>query len=87
MNANLMTCNAKAQGTRFLQRLIGNAVLVLVAVGLLGGYFAGTWLEGRYGHAPWFSFGGLVLGGVASVRKMVQILNEERRRKSRRPRS
>ncbi len=37
MNANLMTCNAKAQGTRFLQRLVGNAMLVLLAVGLLGG--------------------------------------------------
>ena len=50
-----------------------NDVRADLAVGLLGGYFAGSWLEGRYGHAPWFSFGGLVLGGVASVRKMVQI--------------
>jgi type IV pilus assembly protein PilQ len=35
MNANLMTCNAKAKGTGFLQRLAGNAILALAALCVL----------------------------------------------------
>ena len=65
---------------------VATTIPAMLAVGLLGGYFVGDWLEGRYGHDPWFSFGGLVLGGTASVRKIVQILNDEQRRKSRRRR-
>ncbi len=36
MNSNLMTCNATAQGTRFLQRLVANACLALAILCLLG---------------------------------------------------
>jgi type IV pilus assembly protein PilQ len=72
MNANLMTCNAKAQGTRFLQRLIGNAVLVLVAVGLLGG-----WQYARAEAAPLnslqeISYAGLPGNQVQIVFKLSQ---------------
>jgi F0F1-type ATP synthase assembly protein I len=52
----------------------------MMVIGLLGGYFAGAWLEGRYGHAPWLGFGGMVLGGAASVRKVVQAVRAEQRR-------
>lgn len=38
MNANLMTWNAMAQGTRFLQRLAGNAILALATLCLLSGW-------------------------------------------------
>jgi len=38
MNANLMTCNATAQGTRFLQRLAGKAILALATLCLLSGW-------------------------------------------------
>lgn len=56
------------------------ALPAMLVIGLLGGYFVGAWLEGRYGHAPWLSFTGLVLGGAASVRKVVQTLQTEQRR-------
>jgi F0F1-type ATP synthase assembly protein I len=58
------------------------ALPTMMVIGLLGGYFVGAWLEGRYGHAPWMSFGGLVLGGVASVRKVVQTVRAEQRRQN-----
>lgn len=63
-------------------RTLGVATVIpsMILVGLLGGYFLGAWLEGRYGYAPWLGFAGLVLGGVASVRKVVQLLREEQRR-------
>ena len=72
MNANLMTCNANAQGTRFLQRLIGNAMLVLVAVGLLGG-----WQYARAEAAPLnslqeISYAGLPGNQVQIVFKLSQ---------------
>ncbi len=56
------------------------ALPTMLVIGLLGGYFAGAWLEGRYGHEPWLSFSGMVLGGVASVRKVVQAVQSEQRR-------
>lgn len=59
------------------------AIPVMIVVGLVGGFFLGQWLEGRYGHAPWLSFGGMVLGGVASVRKVVQTVRSEQRRQQR----
>lgn len=65
---------------------VATTIPTMLAVGLIGGYFVGDWLEGRYGHDPWLSFGGLVLGGTASVRKMVMMLRDEQRRKSRRNR-
>jgi len=58
------------------------ALPTMMVIGLLGGYFAGVWLEGRYGHAPWLSFGGMVFGGVASVRKVVQTVQSEQRRQN-----
>ncbi len=65
---------------------VATTIPTMLAVGLIGGYFVGDWLEGRYGYDPWLSFGGLVLGGVASVRKMIMMLRDEQRRKSRRNR-
>jgi F0F1-type ATP synthase assembly protein I len=64
-------------------RTLGGATAIptMILVGLLGGYFLGHWLEGRYGHEPWLSFAGLVVGGVASVRKVVQVLQQEQHRK------
>jgi F0F1-type ATP synthase assembly protein I len=62
----------------------------MLVIGLVGGFFLGRWLEGRFGHAPWLSFGGMVVGGVASVRKIVQAVRKEQRRQEsgsgRRPR-
>ncbi len=52
----------------------------MILVGLVGGYFLGVWLEGRLGGAPWVGLGGLVMGGAASVRKVIQILRESSRK-------
>lgn len=60
------------------------AIGTMIAVGLLGGFFLGWWLEGHFGHRPWLSFAGMVLGGWASVRKVVQVLRIEQRRRERR---
>ena len=46
----------------------------MIVTGLVGGYFLGYWLERSLGYEPWISFCGLILGGVASVRKVVQLV-------------
>jgi F0F1-type ATP synthase assembly protein I len=55
---------------------VSAAVMIpsMILVGLVGGYFLGVWVQGRVGGAPWVGFLGLVLGGVAAVRKVVEIL-------------
>lgn len=60
-------------------RLIGRLGITLtipavLAVGPLGGYAAGTWLDGRWRTAPWGLFGGLLLGSVASGVQVYRIL-------------
>ena len=37
----------------------------------------GAWIEGRVGGEPWFGVGFAVLGGVASVRKIIQMVRDE----------
>ncbi len=46
----------------------------VLLVGPVLGYLLGSWLERRFDHAPWPSFGGIVLGLVASARQVIQIL-------------
>ena len=48
-------------------------------VGIVGGYLLGAWIQGRVGGEPWFGVGGAVLGGVASVRKVIQMVRAEPR--------
>ena len=74
-------------GTRLARRVktasqisAGAMIPSMILVGLVGGYFLGVWLEGRFGGAPWLGLGGLVLGGVASVRKVIQLLRAEGRK-------
>jgi hypothetical protein len=57
-------------------RSIGFYTLIptMMGVGPLLGYFAGSWLERRFGHAPWLSFGCVILGAVASVRQIILLL-------------
>jgi len=47
----------------------------VMVVGPVLGFLLGNWLEGRFGHAPWFTLGFVILGGVASVRQLVLILD------------
>jgi hypothetical protein len=53
----------------------------MILVGLVGGYFLGAWIQGRTGGEPWVAIGGVVLGGAASVRKIIQLLRTETRRR------
>lgn len=46
----------------------------MMVVGPVLGFLLGSWLESRFGHAPWFVLGFVILGGVASVRQVVLIL-------------
>jgi F0F1-type ATP synthase assembly protein I len=57
-------------------RSIGFATMIptMLGVGPLLGYLLGALLERRFGHAPWFGLGGVVLGGVASVRQVILLL-------------
>jgi F0F1-type ATP synthase assembly protein I len=69
-----------ARRARAAQQISAGAMIPsMILVGLVGGYFLGVWLEGRLGGAPWLGLGGLVLGGAASVRKVIQILRVQRR--------
>ena len=57
----------------------GAMIPTMILVGLVGGYLLGAWIQGRVGGEPWFGVGGAVLGGVASVRKIIQMLRTEAR--------
>jgi len=46
----------------------------MMGVGPLLGYLLGSLVERRYGYAPWISFGGVILGAVASVRQVILLL-------------
>ena len=46
----------------------------MLLLGMVGGYFLGVWIQGRWGGEPWWSIGGAVLGGAASVRKIIELL-------------
>lgn len=59
-----------------LARGVGAYLMIptMMGVGPVLGYLLGSWLERRYGYAPWLSFAGVVLGAVASVRQIIRIL-------------
>jgi ATP synthase protein I len=48
----------------------------MLLVGPVLGYLLGSWLEHRFGHAPWFVLGGVTLGFVASVRQVIRVLRQ-----------
>lgn len=52
----------------------GTMIPTMLGVGPVLGYLLGILLERRLGGAPWVSFGGVVLGGVASVRQVILLL-------------
>ncbi len=49
------------------------------------GYLAGSWLEGRYGFAPWGSLGGVVVGFIAALRSLLRLAAREEREERERP--
>lgn len=76
----------KFSGLRTAGYLLAIPGLLIVAP--LVGFFAGRWLDGRFGTLPWLSLAGVVLGFVAAGRETYQIyrryLAEEEERKRRR---
>ena len=46
----------------------------MMVISPVAGFLLGKWLEGRFGHAPWLSFLGLVLGAVAGGRQVMKIV-------------
>jgi F0F1-type ATP synthase assembly protein I len=57
---------------------LGGVPLIL-ATGPLVGYFAGRWLDGRLGTAPWLQFVFLGLGFAAAVRAIVRLVRRARK--------
>jgi len=57
----------------------GAMIPSMFLVGIVGGYLLGAWIQGRAGGEPWWGLGLAVLGGVASVRKIIQMVRAESR--------
>ena len=57
----------------------GAMIPSMFLVGIVGGYLLGAWIQGRVGGEPWWGLGLAVLGGVASVRKIIQMVRAESR--------
>jgi hypothetical protein len=55
----------------------GALIPSMILVGLVGGYLLGAWIGRRVGGEVWFGIGGAVLGGVASVRKIIELVRSE----------
>jgi len=46
-----------------------------IAVGVAVGYFAGNWLDQRYGWAPWGVLVGMMLGLIAGAYLLIKEVN------------
>jgi F0F1-type ATP synthase assembly protein I len=57
----------------------GAMIPSMFLVGIVGGYLLGAWIQKRAGGEPWWGLGLAVLGGVASVRKIIQMVRAETR--------
>lgn len=53
---------------------IYTTIPTMLVVGPLLGYLLGHWAAGRWGHAPAFETGGVVLGLLAAVRQVWLLL-------------
>jgi F0F1-type ATP synthase assembly protein I len=67
-----------ARRVKTLSQVTAGAMIPsMILVGIVGGYLLGAWIQGRAGGEPWWGVGFAVLGGVASVRKIVQMVRAE----------
>ena len=55
----------------------GAMIPSMILVGIVGGYLLGAWIQGRAGGEPWWGVGFAVLGGVASARKIIQMVRDD----------
>jgi len=52
-----------------------SSIIFILPAGLLGGYWAGDWLDSRIGTSPWLTYIGILLGGFIGFKQMFQLLN------------
>ena len=61
-----------------LARQMGIAVTIPMTLlaGPLVGWFAGSWLDGKFGTKPWFLVILLALGTIAGVRQTIKMIKD-----------
>jgi F0F1-type ATP synthase assembly protein I len=59
-------------------RLVGSlgTIPVMMGVGPLLGYYAGSWLDARLSTAPWLMIFMIILGFAAAVRYVVRLIRQ-----------
>jgi len=70
--------NGKPQGSKGQRHLrtlgLLGSIPLLIGLGPLIGYFAGNWLDGKLGTAPYLTIILLILGFAASIKETVKII-------------
>ena len=54
----------------------GYSLAVEIAVAVIAPTLFGWWLDGKTGKAPWFTIGGMILGGAAAARSVQRFYRE-----------
>lgn len=54
-----------------------------IAIAVIVPILIGRWLDGKTGKEPWFTLGGMILGGVAAFRSVHRVVSEESRARKR----
>lgn len=50
-----------------------------IAIAVIVPILIGRWLDGKTGKDPWFTLGGMLLGGAAAFRSVHRVVSEESR--------
>lgn len=56
------------------------AVGIEVAVAIVIGYFAGGWLDRKFGTAPWLMYIGFLAGVGAAIKALIRVTRDYKRR-------
>ena len=51
-----------------------------IAIAVVAPLLLGHWLDGKTGKGPWFTLGGMILGGAAAFRSVNRVVTESSRR-------
>lgn len=55
---------------------VAYSLAIEMAIAVIVPILIGRWLDGKTGMGPWFTLGGLVLGGAAAIRSAYRALIE-----------
>jgi F0F1-type ATP synthase assembly protein I len=62
---------------------VAYTLAIEMAVAVIAPILIGRWLDGKTGMGPWFTLGGVVLGGAAAIRSayrtMIELQKDQRR--------